>query len=90
MTGIDIISRVSSGKLGHQAGWSVGSLHLKLLRPGLVSLAVQSRPLAPVAGRAVKPGLSRLETGLSILLTSYPPLALVPVSRGPWARRVVI
>ena len=34
MTGIDIISRVSSGKLGHQAGWSVGSLHLKLLSPG--------------------------------------------------------
>lgn len=89
MTGIDIISRVSSGKLGHQAGWSVGLLHLKLLSPGLVAQGGPVQPLTPVAGRAVKPGPTRPETGLSLLLTSYPLLALVPVSRGLLAWRVV-
>ena len=58
------IQSVYSGKLGHQAGCSLGLLHLKLLSQGLVSTGLYSPGLwlRVWAGRAVKPGLTRLES----------------------------
>ena len=70
------------------AGWLVCGFVLKLLSPGPGMTVQSSLRLWRQAG-SLWPGPTTLETGLSLLLTSYPLLALVPVSRGLSAWRVV-
>ena len=86
MTGIDIISRVSSGKLGHQAGAEAAQAWPWWIRVG----TVQPPALAPAAGRVSAAWPHQTGDRSFPSATSYPLLALVPVSRGLLAWRVVI